>query len=75
MLIIFCFKCFLLIPLCSEDNIVDDISAKHKLAWCCLQCCVISASDILVNTQLIGGSNQMDDLLVFKSFMIIFQVK
>jgi hypothetical protein len=29
----------------SESNIVDHISAKHKLAWCCLHCCVIGASD------------------------------
>jgi hypothetical protein len=42
---------------------VDHISAKHKLTWCCLQCCMIGASNSLVTMQLIEGSNQMDYLL------------
>jgi hypothetical protein len=48
---------------------------KHKLAWCCLQCCVIGASNSLVTLQLIEGSNQMDHLFLFLTFMIILQVK
>jgi hypothetical protein len=49
-------------------NIVDHISAKHKLTWCCLQCCMIGASNSLVNMQLIEGSNQTDYLLVLLDF-------
>jgi hypothetical protein len=56
------------ISVCSEDNIVDHISAKHKLTWCCLQCCMIGASNRLVTMQLIEGSNQMDYLLVLLDF-------
>jgi hypothetical protein len=56
------------IPVCSEGNIVDHISAKHKLTWCCLQCCMIGASNSLVIMQLIEGSNQMDYLLVLLDF-------
>jgi hypothetical protein len=52
------------IPVCPEGNIVDHISAKHKLTWCCLQCCMIGASNRLVTMQLIEGSNQMDYLLL-----------
>jgi hypothetical protein len=48
-----------LIPVCSEGNIVDHISAKHKLTWCCLKCCVIGATNILVTMQLIEENNQM----------------
>jgi hypothetical protein len=33
------------IPVCSEGNIMDHISAKHKFTWCCLQCCMIGASN------------------------------
>jgi hypothetical protein len=33
-----------LITVFSEGNIVYHMSAKHNLAWCCLQCCVIVAS-------------------------------
>jgi hypothetical protein len=58
---------------------VDHISAKHKLAWCSLQCCMISASNRMVTMQLIEGSNQMDYILVLLDFddMIVdcFQVK
>jgi hypothetical protein len=57
-----------LIPVCSEGNIVDHISAKHKLTWCCLQCCMIGASNSLVAMQLIEGSNQMDYILVLLDF-------
>jgi hypothetical protein len=56
------------IPIFSEGNIVDHISAKYKLVWCCLQCCVIGASNSMVTIKLIEGSNQMDylfDLLDF----------
>jgi hypothetical protein len=56
------------IPVCSEGNIVDHISAKHKLTWFCLQCCMIGASNSLVTMQLIEGSNQMDYLLVLLDF-------
>jgi hypothetical protein len=59
-----------LIPLCSEGNIVDHISAKHKLTWCCLQCCMIGASDSMVTMQLIEGNNQMDYFLVILYFHI-----
>jgi hypothetical protein len=47
---------------------VDHISAKHKLTCCCLQCCMIGASNSLVSMQLIEGSNQMDNLLVVLDF-------
>jgi hypothetical protein len=56
------------IPVCSEGNIVDHISAKHKLTWCCLQCCMIGASHSLNTMQLIEGSNKMDYLLVLLDF-------
>jgi hypothetical protein len=39
---------------------VDHFSAKHKLTWCCLQCCMIGASNSMVTMKLIEGSNQMD---------------
>jgi hypothetical protein len=42
------------IPVFSEGNIVDHISAKYKLAWCCLL--------------LIANANQMDYLRVFLDF-------
>jgi hypothetical protein len=60
----------LLIMSCFSLNeiIVGHISAKHKLAWCCLQCCVICASNSIVTMQLIEGSNQMDYLLVLLDF-------
>jgi hypothetical protein len=47
---------------------VDHISAKHKLKRCCLQCCMIGASNRLITMQLIEGSNQMDYLLVLLGF-------
>jgi hypothetical protein len=47
---------------------VNHISTKQKLAWCCLQCCMIGASNSLVTMQLIEGSNQMDYLLVLDWF-------
>jgi hypothetical protein len=56
------------ITVCSEGNIVDHISANHKLTWCCLQCCMIGASNSLVAMQLIEGSNQLDYLLVCLDF-------
>jgi hypothetical protein len=56
------------IPVCSEGNIVDHISAKHKLTWCCLQCCMIGASNSLVTMNLIEGSNQMDYLVFLLDF-------
>jgi hypothetical protein len=56
---------FYLIIFFSGENIVNHIiSAKHKLAWCYLQCCVIVASDSLIFMPLIEGSNQMDYLLL-----------
>jgi hypothetical protein len=58
------FSFFYSIPVCSEGNIVDHISAKHKLTWCCLQCCMIGSSNSLVTMQLIEGSDQMDYLLL-----------
>jgi hypothetical protein len=57
-----------MIPVFSEGNIVDHISAKQKLAWCCLQCCVICASSSMVTMELIEGVNQMDYLLVLLDF-------
>jgi hypothetical protein len=63
------------IPVFSECNIVDHISAKNKLTWCCLQCCVIGASNSMEPMKLIEGSNQMYYLLVFLDFIIVFQVK
>jgi hypothetical protein len=47
----------------SEWNIMDHISDKHKLVWCCPQCCVIGVSNSLVTMQLIEGSIQMEYLL------------
>jgi hypothetical protein len=47
---------------------VDYTSAKHKLTWCCLQCCMIGASNSMVSMQLIEGSNQMDYPLVVLYF-------
>jgi hypothetical protein len=64
----FLFSFLSLISLCSEGNIVDHISAKDKLTWCCLHCCVIGASNSMVSIHLIGGSNQMDDLLLLVGF-------
>jgi hypothetical protein len=61
-------SCFHSIPVFSEGNIVDHISAKHKLTWCFLQCCMISASNGLVTIQLIEEINQMDYLLVLLDF-------
>jgi hypothetical protein len=54
------------ILVCSKGNIVDHISAKHKVAVirCCLQCCMIGTSNSLVTMQLIEGTNQMDYLLI-----------
>jgi hypothetical protein len=46
------FSFLYLIPVCSEGNIVDHISAKHKLTWCCLQCCMIGASNNIVTNDL-----------------------
>jgi hypothetical protein len=57
-----------LIVVFSEGNIVDHISAKHKLTWSCLQYCMDGASNSLVTMQLIEGSNQMDYLLVILDF-------
>jgi hypothetical protein len=54
-----------LIPVCSEGNIVDHISAKHKLTWCCLPRCMIGASNSLITMQLIEGSNQWIIFLFF----------
>jgi hypothetical protein len=48
------------VPVYSEGNIVNHIPAKHKLAWCCLQCCVIGASNSIVTMQFIGGIYIMD---------------
>jgi hypothetical protein len=62
------FSFLYLIPVCSEGNIVDHISAKHKLTWCCLQCCMIIASNSMLTMQLIEGSNQMDYLLILLDF-------
>jgi hypothetical protein len=38
------------------------------LTWCCLQCCMIGASNSIVTMQLIEGSNQMDYLLILLDF-------
>jgi hypothetical protein len=62
------FSFLYLIPVCSEGNIVDHISAKHKLTWCCLQCFMIDASNSIVTMKLIEGSNQMDNLFVLLDF-------
>jgi hypothetical protein len=66
---------FYSILVCSEGNIVDHISSKHKLTWCCLQSCMIGASNSLVTMQLIEGSNQMKIiffvLLDFHDFSLI----
>jgi hypothetical protein len=43
---------------------VDHISAKHRLTWCCLQCCMIGASNSMVTIELIEGGNQIEYLLV-----------
>jgi hypothetical protein len=56
------FSFLYLIPVCSEGNILDHISAKHKLFG--VACSVmIGASNSMVTMQLIEGSNQMDYLL------------
>jgi hypothetical protein len=57
-----------LIPIWSLWNIVNHISAKYKLVWCCLQYCVIGAHNSLVTIKLIEGSNQMDYLPVILDF-------
>jgi hypothetical protein len=46
-----------LIPIDSkkDNNIVDHLSAKYKMAWCCLQCFVIGAYNSIVTMQLIEG--------------------
>jgi hypothetical protein len=62
------FSFFYLIPIFSEGNIVNHISAKHKLAWCCLQYCAIVASNSLVTMQIIEGINQMDNLPALLDF-------
>jgi hypothetical protein len=55
------FSFLYLIPVCSEGNIVDHISAKHKLTWCCLQCCMVGASNSKVTMQLIEGINEQSN--------------
>jgi hypothetical protein len=60
------------ISVCPEGNIVDNIPAKHKLAWCCLQCCVIDASHCMATIQFIEGSNQMHYFLVLLEFHLRF---
>jgi hypothetical protein len=62
------FSFLYLTPICSEGNIVDHISAKHKLTQCCLQRCMIGASNSLITMQLIEGTNQMDYILVLLNF-------
>jgi hypothetical protein len=66
-----------LIPICSEGDIVHYISAKHKLAWCFLQFCVLSVSNSCVTIQLIEGSNKIHYLLALLDFhdFFIFQVE
>jgi hypothetical protein len=66
------FSCLYSIPVCSEGNIVDHIFAKHNLAWCCLRCCVIGASNSLVIMQLIEGSNHTDYLCFLLDFHYCF---
>jgi hypothetical protein len=61
------FSFFYLIPICSEGNIVDHISAKH----------MIGASNSMVTMQLIEGNNsllqglQCLPILQFPSFVAI----
>jgi hypothetical protein len=62
-----CFT-FILNPNFSEGNIEDHIFAKHKLTLCCLQCCMVGASNSLESMQYIEGSNQMSYLLVLLDF-------
>jgi hypothetical protein len=57
-----------LIPIRSAGNILDHIPAKDKLTWCCLQCCMNSASNSMVTMQLIEGNIQMDYLVVLLDF-------
>jgi hypothetical protein len=38
------------------------------LTWCCLQCCMIGASNSIVTMQLIEGSNQLDYLFIVVYF-------
>jgi hypothetical protein len=57
-----------LIPVCSEGNIVNHISAKHKLAWFCQHCCVIGGSNNLLTIQFIKGINEMHYVLVLLDF-------
>jgi hypothetical protein len=54
---------------------VNHISTKHKLTWCCLQCCMIGASNSIGTIQLIEGSNQMDHLLVIIDFHDYFPIQ
>jgi hypothetical protein len=58
------------IPVSSEGNIVDHIAAKHKLAWCCLQCCVIFAFNSMVTMYFWIG--QMDYHVVLLYFHSCF---
>jgi hypothetical protein len=62
------FSFLYLIMIGSEGNIVDHISSKHKLTWCCLQCYMKGASNSIVTMQLIEGGYQMDYLLVLLDF-------
>jgi hypothetical protein len=67
------FSFLYLIPVCSEGNIVDHNSAKHKLTWCCLQCCMIGASKILVTIHLMEGkgSNRLQCCMIGASNSLV----
>jgi hypothetical protein len=62
------FSFLYLIPVCFEGNLVDHISGKYKLTWCCLQCCMIGASNSLVTMHLIEGRNQVEYFLLLLDF-------
>jgi hypothetical protein len=62
----FLFSFLDLILACSEGNMLNHKSTKHKFEGtsCYLQYCVIVASDSLITLQLIEGNYQMDYLLL-----------
>jgi hypothetical protein len=68
------FSCLDSISFCSEDKIVNHIFAQHKLAKCCLQCCMIGASNILLTMWLVEGSYQMDYLNQDDHGLILSQI-
>jgi hypothetical protein len=49
---------------------MNPISAKHKLVWLCMQCCMIGDSNNLVTMKLVEGSNHIDYILFLLSSLL-----